>query len=55
MGRWCQRYAAQFSAVSACVYTTVRVNDARFASAVGVSVILLILLLWVALFTLRLG
>ena len=28
--RWCRRYAAHFTAVSAAVYTTARVNVARF-------------------------
>ena len=31
-GRWCRRYAAQFSAVDATFYTTARVNDVRFFS-----------------------
>ena len=39
-GRWYRRYAAHFSAVGAAVYTTVRVNAARFYSAVGVGVML---------------
>ena len=54
-GRWCQRHADQLSAVSAVFDTTVRVNAAHFASAVGVSVMLPILLLFVPPFTLRLG
>ena len=42
-----------FSAVNTAFDTTVRVNAARFASAVGVSVMLPILLLLVFHFTLR--
>ena len=38
-GRGCRRYAAHFSAVGAAVCTTVRVDAARFCSAVGVGVV----------------
>ena len=38
--RCCKRYAAQFSAVGAAFYTTVRVNAALCFSAVGVGVML---------------
>ena len=38
--RWCKRYAAQFSAVGAAFYSPVRVNAARFCSAVGIGVML---------------
>ena len=31
-GRWCRRYAAHFTAVGAAVYTTAKLNTARFTS-----------------------
>ena len=53
-GRWCTRYAADFTLVGAAFYSTSSVNAARF-SAVGVGVIYHIILLLVPPFTQRRG